>query len=187
MVSKRPQKPNPKLLRRYLKRYEKETQYTDSDKALRQLVRQNPSNRKIADVILKATAINDISSTQIYNIHRVAKHIKRKKIDTRLKKGSPDLVDDIAKVTIHGKRRRLFSFASKYCHLHNPKDYPKRDRYVCRMLSAYKHKYGFGKNGFNFFAYELNDNNRFNYPRFKEILSNFRKHFNLTRFSFSEL
>ena len=41
-----------------------------------------------------------------------------------LKAGNPEIVDRIAKVQLSHKIRNNFSFASKYCHWHNPHGVP---------------------------------------------------------------
>ncbi len=51
------------------------------------------------------------------------------------------LVNEIAKVEISGKQFNFYSFATKYCSHHKPKDYPIYDNYVDRLLMAFKKPY----------------------------------------------
>lgn len=178
--------PTPQLLSKYLKDHSNKDQYKKEDEVFGQLIQQYPTNDKITDVILKATVINSIESTWIFDIYQVAEQIKNMKIDARLKMGLPDLVDDIARATIRVNGRRCFSFASKYCHHHNQEAFPKCDRYVRHMLKAYR-----DEQKFQFNSFDSNELIRFHknlkYSRFKYILTKFREHFKLTEFTFRQI
>ena len=82
---------------------------------------------------------NKISSFK-FLIYQVAKKIYDLKIDKRLKNGDPSLVNDIAHVTISGKEKVFYSFASKYCSHHNNIEFPIYDYFVDRMLMNFKNK-----------------------------------------------
>lgn len=77
-----------------------------------------PNNTKIEDILIKASALNDFYSTNIFSIFPVAKHILSLNIDERLKAGDTSLVSEIASVEINGKKKVFYSFA-KYCSHHN--------------------------------------------------------------------
>ena len=102
---------------------------------------------------------NKISSFK-FLIYQVAKKIYDLKIDKRLKNGDPSLVNDIAHVTISGKEKVFYSFASKYCSHHNNIEFPIYDYFVDRMLIYFKNKDKFAK----FTKEDLKD-----YVKFKNI------------------
>jgi len=63
--------------------------------------------------------------------------------DPDLAAGMPGIVDRIAKLTIRGKTRRHYSFATKYCSWHQPDKYPIYDSLVERLLWAYRKEHTF--------------------------------------------
>ncbi len=99
-----------------------------------------PNNTTIESILLKVSALNDFYSTNIFDTYTVAKHILSCKIDAELEKGDVNLVNKIAPVTMSGKTRNFYSFASKYCSHHNPEIYPIYDSYVEKMLMYFKKK-----------------------------------------------
>ena len=100
----------------------------------------------------------------------MARHILELDIDARLKHGDPQLVDQIAIVTIKGKgrskekTRRNYSFATKYCSFHQPSLYPIYDSFVDKILRAYQKQDSFYPEPLG----DLKD-----YRRFKEVLEVF--------------
>jgi len=54
----------------------------------------------------------------------LAEHILSRNIDAKLRDESLELVGEIARIEINGKLRNNYSFASKYCHWHQPEKYP---------------------------------------------------------------
>jgi hypothetical protein len=123
-----------------------------------------PDNQTLESTLLKSIVINTLYATQIRAIIPVAKHIVSLNIDERLKKGVPELVDEIATVTIKEKVRRNYSFATKYCSFHNPSEYPIYDGFVDKLLNAYQRKEKFA-------ATDLGDLKQ--YRRFKIVISEF--------------
>lgn len=104
--------------------------------ALRKLFKQLcPTNTSLEDIIIKCTTLNKLYSTNIYNIQAVAEHILSLNIDERLKNGDVTLVDDIAKV--HVLNKRYYSFATKYCAMHEPEKYSIYDSNVNKVLKHY--------------------------------------------------
>lgn len=63
-------------------------------------------------------------------IHKIAEGIVSLKIDERLKTLDFNLVNEIADINFDHN----FSFASKYCAFHNPKDYAMYDRHAASVL-----------------------------------------------------
>jgi hypothetical protein len=170
-------KPTPDIISTYAKRFENE-EYGSTDKAISKLFRIFPYNNQLDEVLLKVAAVNNLYNTNIYAVFDVARHIWRIDIDTQLEQKSLDLVDAIAKVKIKGKTRRNYSFASKYCSFHAPDIYPIYDSYVNQVLWAYKNADMFS----DFNRSELQD-----YPRYKEIIEQFRNYYGLAQFSLKEI
>ena len=99
-------------------------------------------------------------------------------IDERLHDGDETLVDDIQHITIGGKEKNFYSFASKYCSHHNPKDYPIYDSYVDEVLRYFQKV-----DAFDFFkASDLK-----NYKKFKSILENFRSYYRLDKYTLKQI
>jgi len=111
-----------------------DSSYGHVDRAISSLVAQYRTNDKIEPVLLKATVINSLYSTNVYGIYAMAEHIVAVGVDQYLAEKSPDVVDHIADATIGGKKRCFYSFASKYCSFHDPETYPIYDSVVWWML-----------------------------------------------------
>ena len=155
----------------YLAKWDQLENYTLQEEALDKLFFQLcPVNTDITDILLKVSALNDFYSTNIFSVYPVAKHILSLEIDPRLKAGDVTLVDDIKVITINGKERNFYSFASKYCSHHNPYDYPIYDRYVDSVLRYFRDRDGFAS-----FA----DGDLKNYVLFKGALIDFRAFYRL--------
>jgi hypothetical protein len=175
----KPPRPSSQLIRRSLCRWEKLKNYKWQEKSLELLFRRFcPRNRKLADVLLKVSALNDFYSTNIFNTYAVAKHIQRCNVDIRLARGEPSLVNDIARLKIKKREINFYSFATKYCSHHQPVDFPVFDYFVERMLMHYKKK-----NRFSVFAKaDLKD-----YERLIEVIAEFRMFYGLGRFSLRKI
>jgi len=153
-------RPSTPLARSYGDKFE--TTFGQSESAIRLLCEKFPDNRTYESVLLKSIVINTLYATQIRAIIPVAQHIVGLEIDDRLRQGDPTLVDDIALLTVKGKTRRNYSFATKYCSFHNPSAYPIYDGFVDRLLNEYQ-KVG------RFSSLPLGDLR--DYRRFKEVLA----------------
>jgi len=89
----------------------------------------------LEQVYAKIVLLNEMYSTRIFGTFEVALNIwKVKDFRERVCQGDPDLVEEIRGQSIGGKSRDLYSFATKYCHNHNPAGYPIFDNLVCRRL-----------------------------------------------------
>ena len=106
--------------------------------ALAKLFKTFPENTDPTEVLFKAAALNALYSTNIYALRPVSRHIVDRCIDPLLAIGSPDALDLIADFRHLGKRRHIFSFATKYCSWHKPDCYPIYDRFVDCSLRAYR-------------------------------------------------
>ena len=173
-----PAKPTGHLVEKYLKLFEQDQRYAPADEGLTQLIAAFPKNSELGQVAVKASAINALYSAGILAIYQVAVHIHRLKIDAELAQHSPAIVDKIARAKFRNKRRNVFSFASKYCSWHDRDNYPIYDRFVDALLRAYRRKD-------KFMRFKNADLRR--YESFKNIVSGFREHYGLQRFSFKEL
>jgi hypothetical protein len=149
-----------------------------TDRALTRLVAAFPDNHDQAAVLLKATTINSLYATNIYAIFQVAQHICSLNIDPKLAQGSLDVIDEIAVITLKGKRKRNYSFATKYCSWHRPEVYPIFDSYVERLLWTYRQQDRFA---------EFKRGEMWHYPRYVEIIDQFRTHYGLGELGFKEL
>ena len=155
----------------YLKAWDEQENYVLQEHALDKLFFDTyPYNTDINDILIKAASLNDFYSTNIFSIFTVAKHILSRDIDERLQDGDASLVDDIADITIGGKNKRFYSFASKYCSHHKPTLFPIYDSFVDKVLRYFRKADGF---------YSFTDEDLKNYPRFIEILNQFQRFYGL--------
>lgn len=161
-------RPNKKIIEEYLIKWDNlEDHYIWQESSLDKLFHKDYKyNTDLNEILIKCSCLNDFYSTNIFLIYPVAKNIYDLKIDKRLKDGDPSLVNDIARVTISGKEKVFYSFASKYCSHHNNIEFPIYDYFVDRMLMYFKSKDKFAK----FTKDDLKD-----YVKFKDILIRFKK------------
>lgn len=171
--------PSVQEVEKYLKLWNTLENYSLQENALNKLFFElAPFNKEISDILLKSATLNDFYSTNIFSIYPVAKHILSLDIDERLKMGDETLVDDMKTVVINNKSLKLYSFVTKYCSHHNPKDFPIYDSFVDKVLRYFRDMDNFS---------EFNNDNLKNYKRFKEILNDFRMFYGLHRYSFKEM
>ena len=147
------------------------------EQALAQLREQFPRNIEASHILLKVLALNQLYSTRInyIDVDPLARHIAGLGIDTLLDQGSPRAVDLIF---VCPPLPKYFSFATKFCSLHNPSAFPIYDHYVDECLWLYKKQDGFAV----FHRQDL-----YIYERFVEIVTAFRNHYELSRFTFREI
>ena len=171
-------RPSVELVQKYISRFDNDQELTAVEDVMSELFGKYPSNQKLRDILIKATALNSLYNTNIYATVKLAKHILNKNIDAKLRDGSPELVDEIAHVEINGKLRNNYSFASKYCHWHRPEMYPIYDNYVDNLLWRYQKQDKFSV----FKQTELRQ-----YKRYKQILEDFKSHYGLSKFRSKDL
>lgn len=172
-------KPSEAEVKKYLNKWDSLENYVLQESALDKLFFNTyPNNKDINDILIKAAALNDFYSTNIFSIFPVAKHILNLNIDERLKNKDTSLVNDIAKVEINGKVKNFYSFATKYCSHHYPLDYPIYDSYVEKVLILLNKRDGFSK----FKKEDLKD-----YTKFKRVVIDFRLLYNLNQFSLKDI
>ncbi len=110
------------------------------ERAIVQRFVETPKNTELGDVLVKATLVNSLYATQVWEIVGMAQHIVALEIDDRLNSLTVDceLVKLIAGYTTSkGNVRTNISFASKYCSFHSPALYPIHDSVARRVLNWY--------------------------------------------------
>ena len=166
-------------VKKYLKLWDSLENYVLQESSLDKLFFEtSPQNTDINDILIKASSLNDFYSTNIFSIFPVAKHILKLNIDERLKNGDATLVNDIAKVTINGKEKYFYSFATKYCSHHFPTVYPIYDSYVEKVLLYFNKKDKF---------YKFKKEDLKNYKRFKEILIEFKSFYGINEYNLKDI
>jgi hypothetical protein len=161
-------RPSKELIQNYSEKFERD--FGQPENAIRLLCEKFPDNKTLESVLLKSIAINTLYATQIRAIVAVARHILTLDIEDRMKCGLPEIVDEIATVTIKGKVRRNYSFATKYCSFHNASEYPIYDGFVDKLLNAYQREDKFSPG-------TLGDLKQ--YRRFKQLLGEFKQFYGL--------
>ena len=174
-----PPQPNKSIVNSYLRRWKTLENYKLQEQSLNLLFHSYcPNNNQLEQILLKVSALNDFYSTNIFDTYTVAKHILKCNIDKDLSAGNEALVNKIAPVTINGKTRNFYSFASKYCSHHNSKSYPIYDYYVDNMLRHFRKKDKFC----TFYNSVLKE-----YKSFVEIFEEFQKHYKLSAFTLRDI
>jgi hypothetical protein len=171
-------RPTPELVQEYINKFDNDSELIAVENALLELFRRYPSNQSLPEILIKVATLNSLYATNIYATVKVANHILNKNIDAKLQQRSPELVDEIALVTIGNKTRRNYSFASKYCHWHQPEEFLIYDSYVERILWSYQ-------NQDTFMMFRRSELQK--YPRYKKIIEGFRAYYGLRQFNFREL
>ena len=171
--------PTEKLVRAYIRIFEDTPDYVITDRALFKLFGLFPRNDSLDEVLLKATTLNSLYGTNILAIYTVAEHIYSCNIDDKIHNFDMSIVEEIATITIKGKVRRNYSFASKYCSFHYPEVYPVYDYFVDHLLWQYQQRDGFSR----FRRYELFQS----YSTYKQVIEDFRDYYNLANLSLKEI
>jgi len=177
------EKPSTELIDKYIELFNNDLRYKPADDAINKLFSAFPNNKEVEDILLKISVINDLYSTNILATFKMAEHIQKLNIDEKLSIGDLDVVNEIA--TGHDIRRKktntelnLYSFATKYCNWHNQENYAIYDSFVEKILIAFKRKFKF---------YDFKQSDLKNFRKFKIILDEFVKHFDLQKHSLKEI
>ena len=153
---------------KYSKRFNKDTIILEIDGFVRTTFKQRSVN-KFTNNYIKATVLNEFYSTNVLAIEKIAHHIARKtNFDAMIENGSLKAVDSIRvghgiKRSKGGKEIDFYSFATKYCCLHNPSAYPIYDKYVFQLLQEL--------NGHFKWLDEINDLTLRNYKKHAEVIN----------------
>jgi hypothetical protein len=129
-------------------------------------------------VLLKTAELNALSSTNVYAVRPLARHILALRIDDALDRGDLAVVEKLADFSVGGKHRRIYSFATKYCSWHRPETFPIYDYRVLAALLEIQKDDAFASFG----AGDLQQ-----YRRFVEVLGDFRRYFGLEALTFREI
>src|SRR5690242_2547310 len=139
------QNPTNKLLNLYLEKFNNDERYFPADEAIVNLFKAFPNNKKLEDILLKISVINDLYSTNILGTFKMAKYIQGLDVDDEIRTGNPKIVNRIA--LGHGIRNKknnkeinFYSFATKYCNWHNQEQYAIYDSFVEKVLIAYRNR-----------------------------------------------
>lgn len=175
--------PNEKIIIRYVKKFENDERYSLADKIIKKLIGRFSSNKKLDDILVKVSVINNLYSTNVFATFRLAKHIQSSNLDSLIKKGNPLAVQKIANghkinSTKNKKEIYFYSFATKYCNWHNQDSYPIYDKYVEKILIAYRKQDNFSK----FRKYDLKT-----YDEFKRVMLDFKKFYSLQKHNLKEI
>lgn len=153
------------------------------DAALRGLFETMPRNTDVGEAAVKVAALNGLYATNIFAIVQVATHIVDLGIDARLADDNVDanLVEEITRVTIRGRLRRNYSFATKYCAFHRPDLYPIYDALVAGVLNTLL------KQGETFDSFVPGEHWRTDYAIWHRSITRFRIHYELDAFSVRDI
>ena len=179
-VTRRPTRlppPAPAAVRDASRRFDK-ARYGRVDPLLRRIFAEHPKNTNFDDVLLKVALLNTLYNTRLLAVVAMADHIQALKPDGAIAKGDPAVVDQIARLTIRGKQRRHYSFATKYCSWHQPEQFPIYDNQVAALLLLYKREW--------LFAEFTHDSLR-DYDEYKGVIRSFQVHFHLSDFTFKQI
>ncbi len=172
------QAPTPDTVNEAIRRYDEQHQLRES--ALETLFRLFPLNSDIDQVVIKIVAVNSLCGTCIFAIEDVARNIHRQHmaLDAALALGDPSAVDLIARIRLDGKDHNFYSFATKYANCQQPDMYPVYDSRIDAYLWSLQQKTHFA-------SYQHND--LCSYPKFAEIMKEFRKVHRLEEFSYKQI
>jgi hypothetical protein len=159
-------------------RFEQDPRSGLADRVLARVFAHHAPNLQLEDVLIKVVLLNGLYNTNVFALTDMASHIVDLDIDPELAAGSPSLVDRIASLTLHGKTRRHYSFATKYCSWHRPDQYPIYDNLVEALLWQYRREYHFA----DFGRPDMQD-----FPSYKAIIEAFIGHFQLDGISFKQV
>lgn len=153
------------------------------DAALRTLFQAIPNNTDVGEVAVKLAALNGLYATSIFAVVQVATHIVQLGIDARLAEATVDanLIEEIATVEIRGKRRRNYSFATKYCAFHRQDLYPIYDSLVAGVLNTLLQQ------GEAFDSFVPGERWRTDYTIWYRSITKFRTHYDLDAFSIRDI
>jgi hypothetical protein len=177
------QTPTNDLVDIYMDKFNNDYRYYASDQAIINLFKAFPENKKLEDILLKISVINDLYSTNILATFIMSEHIQKLEIDDGLINGDPIIVNKIAlghgiRSKKYNKEINFYSFATKYCNWHNSEHYAIYDSFVEKILLAYKKKDSFS----NFYNLDLKD-----FIKFKQIIHDFMNFYGLNRQNLKEI
>lgn len=173
--------PSADLVRAACEQFDRENSVTE--KALTDLFGAYPTNEDASYVLLKVAALNSLYATRILAVLKMAQRIAGlgAELDAALEAGSPDAVEQIAKIGIAEKDFTFYSFATKYCNWHRPELYPIYDSRVDKYLWLLKKQGEFSCEKFT------SREDLRNYATFRDVMIALRDQFGLGSFSFKQI
>lgn len=163
--------------------------YQIQESVLRSVVNNYPTHNSKAAVELKVKLLNSFYSTNVMAVQQMTDKIwKIKDIDARLKCGDQTLVYDIAPML----GRNFYSFATKYCALHQPNLFPIFDSIVgdtfkkLLLKNHFAPQYNYNSNSFSkakntYSLKSFEKNILHDYVKYCELYKYFMKTFNLAQ------
>lgn len=174
--------PNKSIIEKYSNNYINDSRYFDAYNTISHYIKQFPQNNDLEVVLIKVILINQLYSTRLFSVYRMAQYIHSLSIDNLLMKGDESAVELLT--TGHGIKKknhdidlRFYSFATKYCSFHNSNFFPIFDTNVKNSLLYFK--------SLGALKFETKDLKK--YQSFKNIIVNFQKQFNLETCSLVEI
>lgn len=155
--------------------------YALETKALDLIFNQYKNNTNPLEIIIKIGCLDNFYSTNATKNVKIPdiaeKIINIKDFDLRIQKWDMDLVRELAIFGKGDKEIKLYSFATKYCTLHNcmvhkRNDYAIYDSIVCKKLKDFNKFYPFAEFSDDDWTLE-------SYPKYREILRLFIEKFEL--------
>lgn len=123
-------------IRQFLERKKQMESYEVQEDILRHLVEKHPGHISVAAVDVKVKLLNLFYSTGIQAVSKMTENIMSiKDIDRRLQIGDQSLVAKIAELKLNNGTRINYSFATKYCALHQPAKFPIYDSIVAAVFT----------------------------------------------------
>jgi hypothetical protein len=136
----------------------------DADDFLKRIFSASKLNLEFDDVLTKVTLLNEFYSTNIKGSKEhilfskeICSNCESKKLDDKIQKGDISAINAIVEISENSVNKRLLSFVTKYCHIHNPEKFPVYDSYVVGMLKLFWLK----NNSFSTNVSDLTDVNSF--------------------------
>ena len=171
--------------KRVLEDWKRMPNYPVQERLLECLVDYYPDHNSREGVDYKVKYLNKFYSTYIMATNSVVNHIyqKRKQIDKGLQDGDPKAVGIIAKCNDVG--RTNYSFATKYCALHQPNLYPIYDSIVSDVFRSLREK-GLLQDYIHCNKEDF-DSILQDYTQYKELYNSFMKQYGLTSLSYREV
>lgn len=111
-------------LKKYLDIFASQEMYFVNDTRNLELFSKTPGNSKVEDVRTKVSDLNDVDIRTLLLEDHMINHIVKLNIDDRLKQHDVTVVEEIAHLVARGKEHHLLHFASVYCNLHDPENFP---------------------------------------------------------------
>ena len=98
-------------------------------------------NITLDQIYKKVVLLNSLYSTNIFATFNVSLKIyKIQNFINRVKQGDISLINEIRRHRISGQKKNFYSFATKYCHHHNPGAFPIYDSLVVKALLFFLNK-----------------------------------------------